>query len=305
MLNKYFYPLNFAGLSEDYSNYEKSYFTVVPVPYDSTTSYNPGARKGPLAIIDSSIQLEWFDDELEIESYKLGIHTFNFLDTKIHPEKTVDVLSHVISKLLDDKKFPIVLGGDHSISLAPIKSLKKKLKDFTVIHFDAHSDLRKEYQGSKHSHACTARRILELDIPIVQIGIRSLTKEDFLFIKENPGKITTFFARDVYKLKDYSKIEKKIKTDNIYITFDVDVFDPSIIPSTGTPEPGGLGWYQVLEIIKMLANRKSILGFDVVELAPNIPGHSEFVIAKLIYKLIGYITFKKEKEGEKIIKKKC
>ncbi|MCX7991893.1 MAG: agmatinase [Proteobacteria bacterium] len=304
MINNYFYPLNFAGLGKEYSDYKSSFFTIIPVPFDSSTSYSPGARKGPLAIIDSSIQLEWFDDELELENYKLGIHTFNFLDTKIHPEKTVEILEKVVGKVLKDGKFPIVIGGDHSLSYAPIKSLKEKIGNFTVIHFDAHSDLRDEYQGSKHSHACTARRILDLDIPVVQIGIRSLTREDYNFIKSNPSKIKTFFAREIYNsTKDYPLIEKAIKTDNIYITFDVDVFDPSIIPSTGTPEPGGLGWYQVLEILKMLVNKRNLIGFDVVELAPNTSGPSEFIIAKLIYKLIGYITFKKEKKGEKIIKK--
>lgn len=305
MLDNYFYPLNFAGLSQEYSDYCKSFFTVIPVPYDSSTSYTPGARKGPLAIIDSSIQLEWFDDELELENYKLGIHTFDFLDTKIHPEKTIEILTNVVSKVISDGKFPIVIGGDHSLSYAPIKTFKEKGEDFTVIHFDAHSDLRDEYQGTKHSHACTARRILDLDIPLVQVGIRSLTKEDFNFIKGNPSKIKTFFARDIYKVNDFSLIEKSIKTENIYITFDVDVFDPSIIPSTGTPEPGGLNWYQVLEIIKILINNRNVIGLDVVELAPNIQGHSEFIIAKLIYKFIGYITYKKEKKGEKISKKRC
>lgn len=302
-MSNYFYPLNFAGLSEEYSDYKKSFFTVIPVPYDSSTSYTPGARKGPLAIIDSSIQLEWFDDELEIENYKLGIHTFDFLDTKVHPEKTIEILFNVVSKVIADGKFPIVVGGDHSLSYAPIKAFKEKGVDFTVIHFDAHSDLRDEYQGTKHSHACTARRILDLDVPVVQIGIRSLTREDYNFIKKNPSKIRTFFARDIYKENNYLLIEKSIKTKNIYITFDVDVFDPSIIPSTGTPEPGGLNWYQVLEIIRMLINNRNVIGFDVVELAPNIQGHSEFIVAKLIYKLIGYITYKKEKKSEKIREK--
>lgn len=295
MFGNYFYPLNFAGLSKEYADYDKSYFTIIPVPYDSATSYNPGARRGPLAIIDSSLQLEWFDDELEIDSYKLGIHTLDFLDTKIHPEKTIDILSRIVEKIISDGKFPIVLGGDHSLSYAPIKTFKEKISEFTVIHFDAHSDLREEYQGSPHSHACTARRILDLGLPIVQIGIRSLTREDYEFIKNNPQKIKTFFAREIYKKEDYTFLQKFVKTDKIYITFDVDVFDPSLIPSTGTPEPGGLSWYQILEIMKMFIENKELIGFDVVELAPNIPGHSEFIIAKLIYKIIGYITYKKER----------
>lgn len=299
MLDNFFYPLNFAGLNEEFSNYNNSYFTIIPVPYDSATSYNSGARRGPLAIIDASIQLEWFDDELNMDNYKLGIHTLPFLDTKIHPEKTTDILSKVVSKVISDNKFPIVLGGDHSISYGPIKSFKDAGFDFTVVHFDAHSDLREEYQGTKHSHACTIRRVLELDIPVVQVGIRSLTKEDFNFIRENPSKIKTFFARDLYKGTDYSIIDRAIKSDNIYISFDVDVFDPSIIPATGTPEPGGLNWYQILEIARMIISNHRILGFDVVELSPNISGPSEFIIAKLIYKFIGYITHKKEKESEK------
>ncbi len=294
-MNNFFYPFNFAGLPEEYSNYRDSFFCIIPVPYDSATSYNPGARRGPLAVIDASIQLEWFDDELEQDNYKLGIHTFPFLDTKIAPEKTVELLSNVVSKVISDKKFPVVLGGDHSISLGAIKSFKDTGSEFTVVHFDAHSDLREEYQGSKNSHACTIRRVLEFNIPVVQIGIRSLTREDFSFIKENPSKVTTFFARDLAKASDYKEIFNTVKGENIYITFDVDVFDPSVISSTGTPEPGGLYWYQILDILKGLTERFNMLGFDVVELAPNVSGPSEFIVAKLIYKLIGYITHKKEK----------
>jgi agmatinase len=286
-----YYPFSFAGLSGDFSDYDKSYFIIVPVPYDATTSYMAGARRGPFAIIDSSIQLELFDDELQTENYKLGIHTAHALEPMIHPEKMISALQGYVKQLLADKKFPVILGGDHSISYAPVSAFKEAGEDFTVVHLDAHADLRMEYQGTAFSHACVMRRISELNLPVVQTGIRSLSREEWDYINTGRG-LKTFFARDLLGAYNFTHIIDAIKTQKVYLTIDVDVFDPSVIPATGTPEPGGLSWYQIISLIKELVSRKELIGMDVVELAPNLPSHSEFTIAKLIYKTIGYITNK-------------
>lgn len=291
-----FYHFSFAGLEGELSDYNKSLFVILPVPYDSATSYGAGARKGPLAIIESSIQLELYDDELDLESYQLGIHTLPFLEPLVEPEKMQDAIKGCILNIIKDKKIPVTLGGDHSISFAPIRAFHELGERFTVIHFDAHTDLRDSYQGSKYSHACVMRRVSDLNIPITQIGIRSLSKEDADYLNSTT-LINTFFARDLCRTDDYKNIIETVKTKKIYISFDVDAFDPSIIPSTGTPEPGGLVWYQILSIIRTLAENFDIIGFDIVELAPNSASPSEFIISKLIYKIIGYITHKRRKEG--------
>lgn len=291
-----FYHFSFAGLEGEFSDYNKSLFVVLPVPYDSATSYGAGARKGPLAIIESSIQLELYDDELALESYLLGIHTLPFLEPLVEPEKMHDSIRSCVTNIIKDKKIPIIIGGDHSISFGPIKALYDSGEEFTVVHFDAHTDLRDSYQGSKFSHACVMRRVADLNIPITQIGIRSLSREDADYLKSTK-LINTFFARDLHKNNDFAGIAESIKTKKIYITFDVDAFDPSIISSTGTPEPGGLTWYQTLSIIKKLTERFDVIGFDVVELAPNTSSPSEFIVSKLIYKIIGYITQKRRTES--------
>lgn len=291
-----FYHFSFAGLEGDLADFEKSLFVVVPVPYDATTSYGSGARRGPNAIIESSIQLELYDDELNIDSYMYGIHTLPSLEPMIDPEKMQASIQGCLSTIIKKGKIPVVLGGDHSISFAPIKTFYEAKETFTVVHFDAHTDLREQYQGSKYSHACVMRRVAELGIPITQIGIRSLSREDADFLKSS-SSIKTFFARDLYNKTDFTEIINSIKTQKIYISFDVDAFDPSIISATGTPEPGGLLWYQTISIIKELAQKFSIIGFDVVELAPNTPSPSEFIISKLIYKIIGYITYKRRMES--------
>lgn len=291
-----FYRFNFAGLEGDLCDYEKSLFVILPVPYDATTSYGTGARKAPFAIIESSIQLELYDDELNLDSFVFGIHTLPSLEPMIEPENMLTSIKACLEPILSKNKIPIVLGGDHSISFAPIKAFAEKGDKFTVIHFDAHTDLRESYQGSKYSHACVMRRVAEIGIPIVQIGIRSLSREDADFLKST-SLIKTFFARDLYNKIDYAKILSSIKTEKIYISFDVDAFDPSIIPATGTPEPGGLNWYQVTSILKELSKNFDIVGFDVVELSPNIPSPSEFIVSKLIYKIIGYITKRRMESG--------
>jgi len=291
-----FYHFSFAGLEGEFADFEKSLFVIVPVPYDATTSYGAGARRGPYAIIESSIQLELYDDELNIDSYMYGIHTLPSLEPLIAPEMMQASIQECLTKIIKKGKIPIVIGGDHSISLAPIKTFYEAKENFTVVHFDAHTDLREQYQGSKYSHACVMRRVSELNIPITQIGIRSLSREDAEFLKSTPS-IKTFFARNLFNNTDYSEIIDSIKTKKIYISFDVDAFDPSIIPATGTPEPGGLVWYQVISIIKELAQKFDIIGFDVVELAPNTPSPSEFIVSKLIYKIIGYITNKRRTES--------
>ncbi len=283
-------PYKFGGF--DFS-YEESKVVILPVPYDSTTSYIPGTRFGPSKIIDASRFLEFYDIEEDFEPYTVGIYTMDEIETsKRGPEFVINDIKDIIAKLIEDNKFPITLGGDHSISLGPILAFHDRNRAFSVVQFDAHTDLREEYEGTKFGHASVARRVAEY-VDILQIGIRSASKEGAEFIKST-DKVSIIKAKEF----SISSLEKHLLglKDDIYITLDVDVFDPSVIPSVGTPEPGGLNFSQVSDAIKLISQKKNIIGMDVVELSP-IPYlvYPEFTISKLIYRIIGFI-FKKRKD---------
>ncbi len=261
--------------------YKDSKVIVVPVPYEKTTSYGKGTKNGPSAIIEASYQTELYDEELKSEPYKIGI-------CNIEPVNSLAALEDKTGKILKDKKFPLLLGGEHTISIAPIKAVRKFYPDLSVVQVDAHADLRDEYEGTKDSHACVMRRVFEAGVPFIQVGIRNHSVEEADLLEKNSLK--PFYAHEIHSSNDWmdGAIEKLNK--NVYLTFDVDAFDPSLIPGTGTPEPGGLGWYQVVEFLKRLTAKRNIVGADFVELAPIKGEHrSEFTIAKLIYKFIGYI----------------
>jgi len=284
-------PDNFGGLSEEHSLYETSRAVIFPVPLERTTTYEHGTRNGPTAILKASQNMELYDEELELEPYKeIGIHTLPPIDTM---DGTLDeVITELFTAqcgLLDDDKFPVALGGEHSLTPPLVSAVTKKYKNLSVLQIDAHADLRDEYQGNPASHACAMRRVLEF-CPAVQVGIRSLSVEEAQAIPHLRTKV--YWANDIVHAPLKAWIAKVLAdlSPNVYLTIDLDGFDPSIIPATGTPEPGGLDWHQVTSLIRAVAQHKKIVGMDVVELLPQPGEHaSDFLAAKLIYKSLGYI----------------
>ncbi len=283
-------PDNFGGLSEEHSLYETSRAVIFPVPLERTTTYEHGTRNGPTAILKASQNMELYDEELELEPYKqIGIHTLPPIDTM---DGTLDeVITELFTAecaLMDDDKFPVAIGGEHSLTPPLVSAVTKKYKNLSVLQIDAHADLRDEYQGNSSSHACAMRRVLEF-CPAVQVGIRSLCVEEAQAIPHLRTKI--YWANDIVRAPLKAWIAKVLAdlSANVYLTIDLDGFDPSIIPATGTPEPGGLDWHQVTSLVRAVAHHKKIVGMDVVELLP-LPGEhaSDFLAAKLIYKCLGY-----------------
>lgn len=292
-------PFNFGGLDEKLSSFKNARFVILPVPYDLTASYGSGIRDGPLAIIEASTHMELYDEELRANTYEAGIHTLSQMKpTTLGHEEIIKRVQEASSYIIKSNKIPVMLGGEHSITLGMVKALKKKYPNLSVLQFDAHADMRDSYQDNPFNHACVARRISEI-CPIVQVGIRSLSEDEAIFLrkgaKRQKQKITTYYAdikngKFSSQTKLWSKIVKHL-TNDVFITIDLDVFDPSIMPAIGTPEPGGMGWYDVLGILKAVIAKKNTVGFDVVELCP-IPGNiaPNFLAAKLIYRIMGYIT---------------
>jgi len=277
-------PYNFPGIEPELSSFERAKVVVFPVPYDSTTCYKGGSRNGPRAIIAASRQMELYDEELGYEPARVGIHTLDELEPSMNsPEETVKRVEEVIGEIAENRKFPLMLGGEHSISLGAVRALAKKYRSMSVLQLDAHSDLRDEFEGTKFGHTSVMRRISEL-CDTVQAGIRSMSKEEAEFAKRK--KLKLFHVKDSLKPKF---IVSSLKKD-VYVSIDLDAFDPSEVPAVGTPEPGGLHWHDVLAILKEVASSRNVVGFDVVELCP-IEGNacSDFLAARLAYKFLGYI----------------
>lgn len=285
---------NFLGLPEEDSRYEDAKAVIIPVPYDSTTSYRAGTREGPQAILTASRQVELFDLDLGCEPLLSGIHTFPELETDTSgPEGTVKNVEKAFKAVFSDNKFPVMLGGEHTITTGAIRAAKAKYKkSLSVLQLDAHSDMRDEYENTIYNHACVMRRVYDL-VPVTQVGIRNTCKDEIEFFKKvkHDGII---WANQMIDPK-YNWIDKVINrlSDDVYITIDLDALDPSIMPSVGTPEPGGMLWYQTLELLNKVIDKKNVIGFDVVELCP-IPGNiaPDFLAAKLVFKMLGRI-FKK------------
>jgi agmatinase len=282
-------PYNFMGLERELSNFSSAKVAILPVPYDSTASYRSGARDGPRAILQASRNMELYDDELGYEPSIVGISTLDELEPSMKsPEETIKRVEKVFDELIENKKFPIMLGGEHSLTIGAVKAFRGRYADLSVLQLDAHADLRDEYQGTKYNHACTARRLREL-CNVVPVGIRSMSKEEADYVREN--KVKMFYARDAKKWK-FDEILSSLKK-RVYISVDLDVFDPSEMPAVGTPEPGGLHWYDVMGIVREVSRKREIVGFDAMELAP-IPQDisSDFLAGKLVYKIIGYVFAK-------------
>ena len=264
--------------ARDYG-YGRSRFVVLPCPHEATTTYGRGTKKGPAAILAAAQAVEWFDEELGYEPYHKGwVYTGRSLNVRS--------LKSAVAKILDDGKIPVVLGGEHSLTPVVVEAVAQKYKRLSVLQLDAHADLRDSYEGRKDSHACALRRVLEI-CPAVQAGLRSLSVEEWEWARKTGQIAKMHFAP---KLEETAKIVGQLRKD-VYITIDVDVFDPSVMPATGTPEPGGLFWYELLDILKAVCASKNVVGFDVVELSPRQGDiASDFTVAKLIYKLMGLIT---------------
>jgi agmatinase len=273
--------VTFLDIGKPYTDYKTAKFVVVPIPYEETVSYGKGTGKGPDAILKASVHIEDYDIDLDREPYRAGIHV-------ARPIKALKAIRAQVRKILDDKKIPVMLGGEHSITPFAVAACGEKHKNLSVLQFDAHADLRDKYHGSKQSHACAMRRVLEI-CPAVQVGIRSMSVSEAKFAGGSGQISKIHFAK---KLELADVVTGQLSKD-VYITFDVDALDPGIMPSTGTPEPGGFDYYEVLDLFEAVAREKNVVGFDFVELAPikglNAP---DFTVAKLIYKLMGYLTAK-------------
>jgi len=281
--------MNFGGIEESASSYGDANFVVVPVPYDLTSTYQPGSRRGPGAILDASSNMELFDDELGKETCLAGIHTLPPLEVDARgPAEMVESVRRTIAGVAADGKIPVMLGGEHSISFGAVQALKDVYPEISVLQLDAHADLRDSYQRTPFSHASVARRISEI-CPLVQAGIRSFSAEEAEFMKTSAVRT---YSADFIRTKGNwcEEICAKLSGD-LYITLDIDALDPSIMPATGTPEPGGIFWHDALRLVREAAKRCSIRGFDVVELAP-IAGMiaPDFLAAKLVYRIMGYIS---------------
>jgi len=272
----------FGDFTSEYTNYDASKVVILPIPFDATSTWIKGADKGPEAILDASFNLEFYDIETNFEAFTVGIHTSEPINEKENAEKMVEEVYKRTVKYINDDKFVVALGGEHSVSIGLFKAFAENFENLTILQIDAHSDLRDEYLGSPLNHACVMSRAKEF-APIVQVGIRSM---DSCEIK-NIVRANIFYASEIRK--DPNWIEKVVDrlSENVYLTFDLDGLDPSVLPSTGTPEPGGLNWYDVVDLMEKVIEKCNLVGFDVVELCPNPNDKSsDFLAAKFIYKIL-------------------
>ena len=291
MGNKLNYLTNkkgFLGIDNKFNFKEK--VIVVPFGLEKTVSYGGGTKNGPKEIIKASHQVELYDEELKCEPFKkIGIKTLKPFKIHKNINKAINQIAEINKKIIENKLFPITLGGEHSITPGCIKPFIKKYKKITLLHFDAHADLRESYSGEKFSHASAIKRCLDhKNISVVSFGIRNISAEEIPILKKNKKRINIYWAKDKKKW-NLKKFKKQIKNKVVYITFDVDGFDSSIMPATGTPEPGGILWDEALDIIKIACKNSKIIGADINELAP-IKGFNSynFLVAKLIYKILSY-----------------
>jgi agmatinase len=280
-------PYSYGGLLPEQSAFEQARVVILPIPYEQTTTYGTGTKAGPEALLAASRHMELYDEELDYEVWQVGIHTLRELEPDASgPQAMVDRIARVARELLRHGKFVVGLGGEHTVTVGLVRAFAEHFPGLSVLQFDAHGDLREAYQGTPFNHASVMRRVREL-VPAVQVGIRSLSREEAEWVKERGARL--FYASEVVRTPDIADAISAALTDQVYITICLDGLDPSIMPSVGTPEPGGLGWYDVLRIVRRVAETRHIVGFDVVELFP-IPGHigPDFLAAKLVYKVLGY-----------------
>ena len=274
----------FAGIPKEYAEYADASIVVIPVPYDGTSTYGKGADKGPEAIFQAAENMELYDIETNKEVYKNGIFIAPELTGYSSPEAMVTDVEQTVTKYINTGKFVALIGGEHSVSIGSIRAFARQYTDLTVLQLDAHSDLRPEYEGSKCNHAC-AMHEASFTTNLVQVGIRSMDTVEIEFLKSE----NLFTSYNIRTNKYWKEDVINAIGDKVYITIDLDVFDPSIMPSTGTPEPGGLLWNETLDLLKMVFSNSNVMGCDIVELAPKEGIHApDFMAAKLFYKLLSY-----------------
>ncbi len=297
MNHDYLLPFNFLGLPLECSQYDTSRVVIFPVPYDSTVSFRSGTREGPQAIISASRQVELYDAIAGCEvAMELGVHTLGELifDSR-GPEPTMQRIGEIARSVLADDKFLLTLGGEHSISSPLVEACLERSKGLSVLQIDAHLDLRDAYLGSPYSHASVMRRLVARGVPVQAVGIRNISLEESEFLAGEPDALQPILGRQVYS--DPQWIERALEglTDEVYVSIDLDGLDPSVVPGVGTPEPGGLTWFDIVDLLEALAERKKIVGADVVELCPQ-PGEngSPFVAALLAYKLISLAHYARQ-----------
>lgn len=278
--------VTYAGIEPEFASEKDSKIVIIPVPYDGTSTWIKGADKGPDAFFEASKNMELYDIETDSEVYKQGIFQDDHMTGFRGPEHMVESVHKRVASWLDKGKFVTIIGGEHSITIGCVRAFKERFDDLTVLQIDAHADLRPSYQGTECNHACAVYQASKTT-NLIQVGIRSMDVSE----KEHMNLDKTFFAHDIAATEDEIWMNKVLDlcTENVFITIDLDGFDPSILPSTGTPEPGGLAFYQVLNLIKRICQKKNLVGFDIMELCPNqLESSSDFLMAKLYYKMLSY-----------------
>lgn len=274
----------YAGIPAEYSKLETSKVVLIPVPYDGTSTWQKGADKGPAAFLAASENMELYDIETNSEAYKNGVYLADAITEASSPEAMVEAVYRQTKNYITRNKFVTLIGGEHSVSIGSIRAFNEGFEDLTVVQIDAHADLRKEYEGSACNHACAVHEASK-NTNLIQVGIRSMDVSELKWM----NKDQTFFAHEIREEEYWSDAAVDLMTDNVFITIDLDCFDPSILPSTGTPEPGGLLWYETLDFLKKIFKEKNVVGFDIVELCPNpAEKSSDFLAAKLYYKMLCY-----------------
>lgn len=287
MLNR----MNFLGIPDEYASYDRSRFVVLPIPWERTTSYKPGTRFGPSALIQASSQVERFDEELGFEPWKAGIHTLPPTPLLSDVAAFLKSVGDLVEPHVAAGKFLFAIGGEHAITEGPLSGVCRVIPKISVLHVDAHADLRESFEGSPYNHACAARRMTIYAEKIVQVGIRCVSEDEYPFT--NSGKVRTFLAQ---KNRDVTALASKVLEElgpNVYISIDLDGLDPSVVPGVGTPVPGGLGWWETLHLLREVISAKNVVAADVVELCP-VPDYviSEFTAARLVYRMMGYVVHK-------------
>lgn len=277
-------PKTYAGIPEKYGKLENSKIVLISVPFDATSTWQKGADKGFEAFLDASENMELYDIETNSEVYKNGVFIDESINEKISPKKMVEQVHQLVKKYIIKDKFVTIFGGEHSISIGTIRAFKDCFKSLSVLHLDAHADLRDEYDGTEFNHACAVYEASKTT-NLIQVGIRSMDISE----KEVMNYDKVFFAEDIFYDESWQDQATELLSDNVFITLDVDVFDPSIMPSTGTPEPGGLLWNETISFLKKVFSEKNVVGFDIVELCPNPNNKApDFMVAKLYYKMLSY-----------------
>lgn len=275
---------NYAGIPDKYADYKTARVVLIPVPYDGTSSWQKGSDKGPEAFLHASENMELYDIETNQLTYKIGVNLQDPITEDASPEAMTEAVYQRVKTEIENKKFVTIFGGEHSVSIGTIRAHYEKFNKLTVLQLDAHADLRPEYEGSACNHACAVHEASK-NTNLIQVGIRSMDDSEL----EQMDKSKVYFAHKMHGHNDWVKHSINQMTDKVYITIDLDVFDPSELPSTGTPEPGGMSYYSLLNYVRQVFKEKQVVGFDIVELCPNKNNKaSDFLAAKLYYKLLSY-----------------